>query len=213
MKDIINTLEEKGYFVMVYTGNNCLKENPKYRAIIESLDVDTWIPRYSSGNVVDFNNTPDIYSELSYSGSTSIRQYTQSGKVKGFNGNVDLSDVPEGNYSLYVRARSGVYEAKEVLSNMLSVNIASKFTDSNNRGYQFRTNHYLKTVPIELFIRDKGLISNENAPTSDNMFNQYQDIELSDGKLNISGSSFNVGGDYGEDIEVERKIIFSVTKI
>ena len=88
---IINTLEEKGYFVMVYTGNNCLKENPKYRAIIESLDVDTWIPRYSNGNVVDFSTTPDIYSELSYSGSTSIRQYTQSGKVKGFNGNVDLN--------------------------------------------------------------------------------------------------------------------------
>ena len=33
---VINTLEERGYFVMVYTGNNCLKDNPKYRAIIES---------------------------------------------------------------------------------------------------------------------------------------------------------------------------------
>lgn len=88
---VINTLEERGYFVMVYTGNNCLKDNPKYRAIIESLDVDTWIPRYSSGNVVDFSSTPDIYGELSYSGSTSIRQYTQSGKVNGFNGNVDLN--------------------------------------------------------------------------------------------------------------------------
>ncbi len=88
---VINTLEERGYFVMVYTGNNCLKDNPKYRAIIESLDVDTWIPRYSSSNAVSFSNKPNVYGELDYSGSTSIRQYTQSGKVNGFNGNVDLN--------------------------------------------------------------------------------------------------------------------------
>lgn len=88
---VINTLEERGYFVMVYTGNNCLKDNPKYRAIIESLDVDTWIPRYSNSNTVSFSNKPNVYGELDYSGSTSIRQYTQCGKVNGFNGNVDLN--------------------------------------------------------------------------------------------------------------------------
>lgn len=88
---VINTLEERGYFVMVYTGNNCLKDNPKYRAIIESLDVDTWIPRYSNSNTVSFSNKPNVYGELDYSDSTSIRQYTQSGKVNGFNGNVDLN--------------------------------------------------------------------------------------------------------------------------
>lgn len=135
-----------------------------------------------------------------------------SNEYSWFNGSVDLSDVPEGNYSLYVRARSGQFEAKEILSNMLSINIASKFTDSNNRGYQFRTNYYLKTVPIELFIRDDGLISDKNTPTNDNMFNQYQDIELKDGKLNISGSSFNVGGNYSKETNVSRKIIFENIK-
>ena len=44
------------------------------------------------------------------------------------------------------------------------------------------------------------------------MFNQYQNIELKDGKLNISGSSFNVGGNYSKDTNVERKIIFENTK-
>lgn len=140
----------------------------------------------------------------------SIDKY--SNEYSWFNGNVDLSDVKEGNYSLYVRARSGQYESVEILSNMLSRNIVSKFIDSNNRGYQFKINHYLKTVPIELFIRDEGLISSENTPTSDNMFNQYQDIELKDGKLNISGSSFNVGGDYSKNVEVDRKIIFENIK-
>lgn len=135
---------------------------------------------------------------------------TYSNEYSWFSGNVDLSDIKQGDYSLYVRARSGQYESKEILSNMLSIDIVSKFTN-NNRGYQFRTNHYLKTVPIELFIRDEGLISNENAPTLDNMFNQYQDIELKDKNLFITGSSFNVGGNYSKDSKVERTIIFENT--
>lgn len=138
----------------------------------------------------------------------SIDNYTN--EYSWFSGNVDLSDIKEGDYTLYVRARSTQYEAKEILSNMLSIDIASKFTN-NNRGYQFRTNHYLKTVPIELFIRDDGLISNENTPTLDNMFNQYQDIELKEGKLYITGSSFNVGGNYSKDTSVERTIVFENT--
>lgn len=175
-----------------------------------NITYDLILQNEDNGSIYEKNITRLIDESLFPYSIPSVDNYTN--EYSWFNGNVDLSDVPEGNYSLYVRARSGVYEAKEVLSNMLSVNIASKFTDSNNRGYQFRTNHYLKTVPIELFIRDKGLISGENAPTSDNMFNQYQDIELKDGKLNISGSSFNVGGNYSKDTNVERKIVFENIK-
>ena len=134
-----------------------------------------------------------------------------SNEYSWFNGNIDFSDIKEGNYSLYVRARSGEYEATEILSNMLSIDIASKFT-KENRGYQFKTNYYLKTVPIELFIRDNGLISDKNTPTKDNMFNQYENIELKDGKLDITGSSFNVGGDYSVKSDIKRSIIFENVK-
>lgn len=125
-----------------------------------------------------------------------------------FNGTLDLSEIPEGNYTLYIRARSKEYESKEILSNVLLKDIVSKFTDDKGRGYQFRTNYYLKTIPIELFIRDDGLISDKNTPTIDNMFNQYRNIELKDGNLNISGTSFNIGGDYSTSKEISRKIIF-----
>lgn len=128
-----------------------------------------------------------------------------------FTKNIDLKEIEQGNYNLYVRARSGGYEAKEVLSNMLSRNIVSKF-EIGNKGFQFKTNYYLKTIPIELFVRDDGLISNKNTPTSDNMINQYQDIKLEDGNLVISGSSFNVGGDYSKSTDVKREIVFENTK-
>ena len=126
-------------------------------------------------------------------------------------GELEFSDIPQGNYSLYVRARSGQYESIEVLSNMLSIDIASKFRKAG-RGYQFRTNYYLKTIPVELFIRDAGLIAPKNTPTKDNMFNQYQTIDIKDGKLNILGSSFNVNGIYSVKREINRTIVFEDIK-
>ena len=128
-----------------------------------------------------------------------------------FTGELEFSDIPQGNYSLYVRARSGQYESIEVLSNMLSIDIASKFRKAG-RGYQFRTNYYLKTIPVELFIRDAGLIAPKNTPTKDNMFNQYQTIDIKDGKLNILGSSFNVNGIYSVKREINRTIVFEDIK-
>lgn len=139
----------------------------------------------------------------------SIDKY--SNEYSWFNGVLDFSDVEEGNYSLYVRARSSEFEAIEVLSNMLSIDIATKF-NKDNRGYQFRTNYYLKTIPVELFIRNNGLISDKLTPTKDNMINQYENISLEDNSLIISGSSFNVGGDYSTTTEVKRNIIFENIK-
>lgn len=88
---MVNTLEEKGYFVMIYTGNNCLRSNANYRKVIEALDVDTWIPRYSDNSSVHFSNEPEVLEELSYDGKTSIRQYSKNGRVNGYNGEVDLN--------------------------------------------------------------------------------------------------------------------------
>lgn len=88
---VINTLEERGYFVMVYTGNNCLKENPKYRDLIKALDVDTLIPKYTTSKEVSFDSVPNVSDDIAYDCSSSIRQYTQWGKVIGYNGDVDFN--------------------------------------------------------------------------------------------------------------------------
>ena len=193
------TVNLVGYLAI--TGmDNTKNKNITYDLLLKNQDTNEIVEK-SLNRITDTKEMP-------YS-IPSIDKY--SNEYSWFKGNIDLSDVKEGNYSLYVRARSGQYEATEILSNMLSINIASKFT-KDNRGYQFRTNYYLKTVPIELFIRDKGLISDKLTPTIDNMFNQYESINIEDGKLNIYGSSFNVGGNYSKDKEIKRSIVFENTK-
>ena len=193
------TVNIVGYLAI--TGmDNIKSKNITYDLIIKNEDTSD-VYEKSLDRIMDTKNMP-------YS-IPSIDKY--SNEYSWFTGNIDLSDIPQGNYSLYVRARSGTYEATEILSNMLSINIASKYT-KDGRGYQFRTNYYLKTIPIELFIRDEGLISDSITPTIDNMFNQYESIEIKNGKLSINGSSFNVGGDYSKNKEVKRTIVFENTK-
>ena len=124
-----------------------------------------------------------------------------------FKGEIDLGFVPEGNYSVYVKATSGPYQAVSELTNTFINDMTSKVT-IDGRGYQFRINYYDKDMPVEMFIRDGGLISTSNLPTTDNKFITYTKLELANNSLNIKGTAFNVGIDYSASKEVARKIIF-----
>ena len=194
-----NTIKLTGYLA-INDLNNIKERNIKYDLILKD-ETNNVTYEKSLDRIVDSSKFPYQI--------PSVDKYNK--EYSWFTGNLDFSDIPQGNYSLYVRARSGQYEAIEILSNMLSVDIASKFT-KDKRGYQFRTNYYLKTIPIELFIRDDGLISGKNTPTKDNMFNQYEKIDIVDGKLNITGSSFNVNGIYSIKKNITRSIIFEDVK-
>lgn len=183
----------KGYLAI--TGmDNTVDKNITYDLIVENDNKSFSLPLE---RITDLSN-------INYKVPDKDYDYTYS----WFTGIVDLKDIDEGNYNLFIRARSGEYESKEVLSDLFSKKTVSKYTDLNNKGYQFRTNYYLKTIPIELFIRNNGLINDKVTPTSDNMINQYQSISLENGLLKLYGSSFNVGGNYNTSVNVERSIIF-----
>jgi len=44
------------------------------------------------------------------------------------------------------------------------------------------------------------------------MINQYHNLSLEDGYLYLSGSSFNIGGDYGTNKDVKRSVIIENVK-
>ena len=125
-----------------------------------------------------------------------------------FTSNLDITDLSSGDYNVYVRARSGNYEALVNLKNPLfNSNVSKKFS-IDNTGYQFRINYFSKTLAMELMVREEGLIASKNNPTIDNMYNQLYSIELNNTKLSITASSHNVGGDYGIDSNIERYMTF-----
>lgn len=146
------------------------------------------------------NNQPFI--------NNNISGYTNEGAW--FKESLDLSSLESGNYNVYVRARSNGFESKILLRNASFEGtdiVSSKFA-IDGKGYQFRINYYNKVVPLELMVRDNGLVTNKNTPTIDNMYNQLYSINLDGNNLVIKASSHNVGGDYGKNADVKRYITF-----
>jgi beta-N-acetylglucosaminidase/N-acetylmuramoyl-L-alanine amidase len=194
------TINFRGY-LSVLGVNNTLNLPASYSLILKDVNDSTKeyiIPLDRWGNKSEFPfQIPNQYG-YDYSGSW-------------FNANISLKDIPQGDYVGYIRARINKSETTAILRNMFSTSISNKVTDSNGRGYLFRTNYYIKDITLEIFIRDNGLISNVPAPTRDNMLNSYSSIDFNNNNLNIKGTSFNIKGNYATDQTVERKIILENT--
>ena len=124
-----------------------------------------------------------------------------------FKEKLDLTSIPSGDYTIYVRARNNDYEAKELVNNIYFCDkVASKFS-IDGKGFRFKVNYIKRAFPIELFVRDGGLITNVNNPTIDNMYNQVNQIKLNGSNLDILAVSHNVGGNYAGNQEVERYVM------
>ncbi len=219
-KTITITVEEKKYTSatgMFYLSNLTYNENTT------KIDFTGYLVIKGMNNTVSTDISYDIIFENQNNGNTTIKSLSRltsnvpfavpnSGGFdysgSWFKESLNLTDLPSGDYTVYVRARSGDYEAKVLLKNeYFNTKVARKFTIGTS-GYQFRINYYNRSLPLELFVRKNGLISSVNNPTIDNMYNQVYSISLSGTKLILKASSHNVQGNYASSQNIERDILF-----
>lgn len=199
--DSNDKLNISGYLTIIGV-NNVSSQYIMYEMIFKKIDSNEMYVLHLN-RLTEFNLYPfKIPSENGFNYSDSW-----------FKGTVDLSLIPEGDYEIMIKARMNGRETTAILRNTFSRVISRKATDSNGRGYLFRSNYYLKKMPLEVFIRDKGLISDVKTPTLfDNMFNSYSKIDLlksgDNVLLDIKGTSFNIMGDYKIGQYVIREMIF-----
>ncbi|MDD4809173.1 MAG: DUF5011 domain-containing protein [Bacilli bacterium] len=124
-----------------------------------------------------------------------------------FTSDINLDNISAGDYTVYVRARTGNYETKQLLKNVyFKDNISNKIT-LNGRGYHFRSNYMNRHMPLELFVRDNGLISSKKQSILYNMYNQFVKMNFNNTILNLRGVSHTIGGNYGLDQIVTRELI------
>lgn len=125
-----------------------------------------------------------------------------------FRASVDIETMEDGDYTLYIRGRTGNTESKiKIVNPFFNTELIGKFK-INNKGYYLRNNYSAKGIPIELFVRSEGLIAyNENNKLY-NLFNQLYSIGLNNNILNIKGTSHSYGADYGNNAQVVRNLVF-----
>ncbi len=142
------------------------------------------------------NNTPyDL-------GSENGNSYTNS----WFKGEIDFSDIPNGDYDIYLLAKTDDYFTIQLVNNFLNRNITRRAED-NNHGYNFKVQQRTKTKELQLSIREE-LYTTSEAPTSRNMVNGYDEIKFENNKLYIFGYSYDYEAEYKDSLGVTRNVIF-----
>ena len=139
-------------------------------------------------------------------GSENGKSYTNS----WFKGELDLSNIPNGDYDLYMLAATDNYFTLQLVDNFFNQDITRRAED-NKHGYNFKVLSNLKTQAIELNIRDE-LYTTSEAPTYRNMINEFEDIKFENNKLYIQGYSYNYNGIYNNQLSITRKLILENNK-
>ncbi len=143
---------------------------------------------------------------------TKVPFTTNNNGYAWFEKSINLEDIKAGDYTVYVRARTGNYENKQLLKNTyFKEDISNKIT-LNGRGYHFRSDNNSRDIPLELFVRNDGLISSKSQSILYNMYNQFYDMSFKGSIFNLRGVSHSIGGNYGSKQNVTRELIIENIK-
>lgn len=191
-----NKVKVSGF--MALTGmNNKTSDNISHRIIIKNVDSNIEyvypLERWLSGVPFEMTN------------SNESKKYDYSGGW--FKGSLDLSNLPQGDYQVFIEVDNSKYKSRTDFNNLFLKDMAGKITLSNNKGLKFSMNFLEKNVPMDLQVRDQGLISSVNPPTIDTMFNSFNVLEFKGNNLHIRGTSHSVDVDYSKSVNVERTIV------
>lgn len=178
--------------------------------------------------IYDINNENKEY-EVVFKDKNSDKEYTVKvnswikdtpydlGKVNGnsysnswFKGTLDMTDIPNGDYELYMKATNDKYYTEQIFDNLFNVTIDKRGED-NVHGYNFKVLQNYKSQKMEINIREE-LYTTSQAPTYRDMINGYEQIEFQDNKLYIQGYSYNYAGTYDNPDNIKRVLILENQK-
>ena len=130
-----------------------------------------------------------------------------------FTGNIDLSKLQDGDYTMYIKASGVDYYSEDIVSNAeYNDNIERKYEGISGTGYMIRENKTLPNVDLELFVRSDGLISYGTTPVWSGIYSDLFSYDLDGSTLNLSGTSYALKTNYKSSDNVEREVIFEDKK-
>ena len=196
LKEVNGKLELKGYNAIKGV-NNTLDKEIVYILAFESLNDDETYA-IEMNRITNKNEmTRPVY-------ATDGKDYTYS----WFKGEIDTTDIPDGDYRMYIFSVSDDSYSYSVISNkVLKPQVASY---KGNKYITTRNNYLDNDLPVELIIRSEQ-IGNKTANSTYNSYNQYRALEFTNNKLHIKGTSYSYGMDLSINSNIERKIVFENT--
>ncbi len=193
LKEVNGKLEIKGYNAIKGV-NNTLDRGIVYLLAFESLNSDdTYM--LEMNRITNKNEmTRPVY-------ASDGKDYTYS----WFKGEINTTNIPEGDYKLYIFSVSADSYSYSTISNkVLKPQVASY---KNSKYITTRNNYLDADLPIELVIRNER-IANKTANSTYNSYNQYRTLEFINNKLHLKGTSYSYGMNLSANSSVTRNIVF-----
>ena len=177
-----------GYEIILNQNNN----NKEYYLVLVNKDTNNVykvkVSSWTSGTPYDL-------------GTENGKSYTNS----WFKGTLDLTNIPNGDYDLYMLATMNEVSTIQVVNNYANQDISRRGEDTKH-GYNFKVNQRTKVKEVALSVRDK-LYTTSEAPTSRNMVNGYEEVSFKNNKLYLYGYSYDINGVYDNQSSITRKLI------
>lgn len=123
-----------------------------------------------------------------------------------FTGNINFDNVPEGDYTLYLKSTSSDYYSKSLVKNIFLNQQASEYNTDDK--YVTIINDYMSVdIPINFIIRDSKLFDKDTSADT-NQYSYIEKAELKDKYLHLRGVSYSVDLNMNDDAKIDRQIIF-----
>lgn len=176
-------------YLIIYDINN---ENKEYEMVFKDKNSDK---EYTTNITAWTKDTPyDL-------GEENGNSYTES----WFKGIINMQDIPNGDYELYMKASTDKYYTEQLFDNAFNTDIDKRGEDKKH-GYNFKVLQKYKTKGLEINIRDE-LYTTSEAPTYRNMINDFDTIQFKNNKLYILAYSYNYDGTYDRQDDIKRTLI------
>ena len=194
LKDIDGKLQIKGYNTIQGLDNN-LNNNISYEIVFVN------------------QNTKQEYTQplerITDENQMTIPVSSNDGKdyrYSWFIGNINVDNIPAGDYSVYIQSTSDDYYSRSAVQNMLLNEEISQY-NTDSKYVTIITDYMQNEIPINFIVRDE-LLGLKETSTDSNQYSYIENIELNDDKLHIRGASYSVNVDMRSGVTLDRKIIF-----
>ena len=196
LKEENGKLKIKGYN-SIKGINNDLNTDITYKIIYQNISTNAEIVQELTRITDKTEISRPVY-------SNDNNDYTYS----WYKGELDIDNLPNGDYKIYVISESDEYYSKTIISNkVLRTQVA---TFESEKSVTTRNNYLDTNLALELIVRDNK-IAEKTTNSVYNEYNQYRTLEFKDKKLHIMGTSYSIGMNLNKNTVVERKIIFEET--
>ena len=193
LKEVKNKLQIKGYHAIKGI-DHTLEEEISFYLVLKNLTTEEEFTQ-------ELNRITDKEEITRPVFSSDGKDYTYS----WYKGNVDIDELPDGDYELYIVTESHDYYARTRINNKVLKDQVAEFT--SEKTLTTRNDYRNPEMPLQFVIRSKK-IADKTADSVYNQYTQYRTFAIEDNKLHIKGTAYSIGMNLAESEKVNRQIIF-----